>query len=134
MSRRSSSDSNVPRCSCIVKKTNGILYFSCQEDVNSGEPDRHIQCVLANDSQANQFHPRWKRTTNVDVKATYENDIVGASQAHDHFEIEEEDRVINKDDGTGVFVQEYAGLPHITQEAQLEDSPVAQETALEIAS
>ena len=59
---------------------------------------------------------------------------MGVSQAHDHFEIEEDDRGINEDDETGVFVQEYVALPHITKETQLEDSPVAQETALEIAS
>ena len=42
--------------------------------------------------------------------------------------------MINKYYGTGAFVQEYAGLPQITLDMKLEDSPVAQETALEIAS
>ena len=61
---------------------------------------------------------------------TYENEIVGVSQSHDHFEIEEEYRVINEYYGTGFFVQEYTGLPNITQETQFEDLLVAQETAL----
>ena len=134
VSRQSSSDSNIPRCSRIVEKIYGILYCSCQDDVKSGYPYIRIQCVLSYAFQANQFHPDWKRTTTVDIKTTYKNDIVGISQSHDHFEIEEEDRGINEDDRTGVFVQQYAGLPQITQGTQFEDSPAVQETALEIAS
>ena len=55
---------------------------------------RRIKCVLAGDFQYNKFHPHRKCTTNVAIKSTYKNDIVGVRQSHDHFEIEEEDRVI----------------------------------------
>ena len=55
---------------------------------------RRIKCVLAGDFQYNKFHPHRKCTTNVAIKATYKNDIVGVRQSHDHFKIEEEDRVI----------------------------------------
>ena len=40
--------------------------------------------------------------------------------------------MINEDDDTGVSVHYYTVLSQITQETQLEDSPVAQENALEI--
>ena len=134
VARRISSESNVPQRSRIFKIINGIIYCSCQEDVKSVEPYRHIQCVLSGAFQSNPFHPRFKRNTNVEIKATYKNDIVGFSQSHDHFEFKEEDIGINKYDETAVFVQKYAGLHQITQEMQFKDSPVAQETALGIAS
>ena len=72
VSRQSYLDSNVPRRSYIVEKINGILYFSCQEDIKYVESERHIRCVLASAFQSYQFQPHLKRTTNVNIKAIQE--------------------------------------------------------------
>ena len=67
VTRRVAKDpSNIPPLR-IVEEIDGIKYCSCCEALNSGQPDRHIQCVLGGAFVENQFHQHFKITKDIEV-------------------------------------------------------------------
>ena len=92
----------------IVEEINGVLYCGCLEDINSGLPCRHIQCVKGCAFSLNQFHPHWHRIESVDICSTVPCESHNAlSITNSSIEPSNTDQLA---DAQGVFVQDFASL------------------------
>ena len=89
----------------IVEEINGKLFCSCHKDINSGEPCRHIQCIICDSFQRQQFNDHWLRVTNVEVCCRMITTYPTSNMLIENNNDEEE--ASDQDDGVGVFVQDF---------------------------
>ena len=65
--RRALKNSDNPPPRRLVEEIHGVLFCSCLTDINNGEPDRHIQCVLRGAFVEHQFRSHFKIATDIEV-------------------------------------------------------------------
>ena len=65
VTRRSLANREKPPPPRIVEEINGIQYCSCLQDINNGEPCKHIQAVLGCNFVKKQFNSHFEIATSV---------------------------------------------------------------------
>ena len=71
----------------IVEDIGGKLFCSCHVDVNSGEPCRHIQCILGGCFKKQQFNDHWLRATAVDVCDCFCRDSISQDSQSENLDV-----------------------------------------------
>ena len=124
VSRRALLNREKPPPPRIVEEIDGIKYCSCLKDVNNGETDKHIQCVLGGKFVASQFHSHFAIAKSVSVapkvdhisqQETHcdpdEDDFAtGTADDEDMFETGYRDGNVDEGAGVGVFVSDLIGM------------------------
>ena len=106
----------------IVEEIDGKLCCSCHKDINSGEPCRHIQCVLCGSFRRQQFNDHWLRATDVEVCSrviTTNPTINPLIDTNDDKDDEEEASHLH--DGVGIFVQDFAVITQLSQDTNIDN-------------
>ena len=134
VTRRTLAGKDDPPPPRVVEEINSIKYCSCKKDVNRGEPDKHIQCVLGGAFDKLQFNDHFKLSVNVPIaprNVVSRSDILEDSEDEngdidivqcedgtstpldDHNEVNMlglEEGAADEGDGVGEFVSDYVGM------------------------
>ncbi len=113
--RRIPKNPSKPAPPRTVLEINGVLRCSCKEDFNSGEPDRHVQCVLGGAFKEDQFHDHWRLVDSIEIDDSVpcitdqplDDNEDSLLASFDHNDMADGEA---NNDGVGEFVREYAGV------------------------
>ncbi len=96
----------IPPPPRTVYEINGIKYCACLEDVNKGEPCRHIQCILGGKFVSAQFNQHFSIATDVPVasRVKYITEQDAQLQLDEHDDSMDTGDDVAQMDGVGTFI------------------------------